>query len=85
MKGEVPLPAPPAGHPPAFVLGADADNIVDVQAVEETAALYNVQPHILHNSAHDVMLVRTFLETPDIPLAPLGTHDSCDCQLCQEL
>ncbi len=58
MKSEVPLAAPPADHPPAFVLGADADLIVDVQAVEETAALYNVQPQILHDGAHDVMLVR---------------------------
>lgn len=58
MKTEVPLPAPPQSHPAAFVLGADEDVIVDVQAVEETAALYHVQPHILRNSAHDVMLVR---------------------------
>lgn len=59
MKSEVPLAAPPQNHPAAFVLGADEDLIVDVQAVEETAALYHVQPHILQNSAHDVMLVRS--------------------------
>lgn len=59
MKTEVPLATPPKDHPPAFVLGADEDLIVDVQAVEETAALYHVQPHILQNSAHDVMLVRS--------------------------
>lgn len=57
MKSEVPLAAPPADHPPAFVLGANEDLIVDVQAVEETAALFNVEPHILRDSAHDVMLV----------------------------
>lgn len=57
MKSEVPLAAPPKNHPAAFVLGAEEDLIVDVQAVEETAALYHVQPHILQNSAHDVMLV----------------------------
>ncbi|KAK9915403.1 hypothetical protein WJX75_008696 [Coccomyxa subellipsoidea] len=69
MKREVPLAAPPSGHPPAFVLGADADNIVDVQAVKETAALYNVQPHILHNSAHDIMLDTRWREAADLMAA----------------
>ena len=58
MKEEVPLPAPPADHPPAFVLGAEHDMLVDVPAIEETAALYGVAPVILENCAHDVMLVR---------------------------
>ncbi|CAL8468669.1 g8209 [Coccomyxa elongata] len=65
MKSEVPLAAPPQNHPAAFVLGADEDLIVDVQAVEETAALYHVQPHILQNSAHDVMLDTRWREAAD--------------------
>ena len=61
MKEEVPLPAPPADHPPAFVLGAEHDMLVDVPAIEETAALYGVAPVILENCAHDVMLVSIWL------------------------
>ena len=57
MKEEVPLPAPPADHPPAFVLGAERDTLVDAPAVEETAALYGMAPVVLRNCAHDVMLV----------------------------
>ena len=57
MKEEVPLPAPPADHPPAFVLGAEHDMLVDLPAIEETAALYGVAPVILKHAAHDVMLV----------------------------
>jgi hypothetical protein len=56
---EVPLPDPPLDHPPALVLGATDDLIVDVQALEETALLYGVDPIILDDSAHDVMLVRS--------------------------
>ena len=57
MKEEVPLPLPPKDHPPAFVLGADKDLIVDVQALKESAEVYGVQPVILKNAAHDIMLV----------------------------
>ena len=57
MKEEVPLPLPPKEHPPALVLGGDRDLIVDVQALEESAEVYGVQPVILKNAAHDVMLV----------------------------
>lgn len=58
MKEEVPLPGPPQSHPPAFVLGAEQDLLVDVQAVQETAEAYGVQPVLLQGCAHDVMLVR---------------------------
>ena len=57
MKQEVPLPLPPKDHPPAFVLGGDKDLIVDVQALTESAEVYGVQPVILKNAAHDIMLV----------------------------
>ena len=58
MKEEVPLPGPPGGHPPAFVLGTQQDRLVDVPAVLETAEVYSVQPVLLADCAHDVMLVR---------------------------
>ena len=62
MKEEIPLPAPPADHPPAFVLGAELDTIVDLPAIEETAALYGVAPVIMKSCAHDVMLVSDGLD-----------------------
>ena len=34
MNAQVPLPAPPATAPPAFVLGGVEDKVVDTQAVE---------------------------------------------------
>ena len=60
MKEEVPLPLPPKDHPPAFVLGGDKDLIVDVQALKESAEVYSVQPVILENAAHDIMLVNSY-------------------------
>ena len=60
MKEEVPLPRPPKDHPPAFVLGGDKDLIVDVQALQESAEVYGVQPVILKNAAHDIMLVSSY-------------------------
>ncbi len=57
MKEEVPLPSPPSNHPPALVLGGDEDVIVDRQALEESGEVYKVQPVILNNAAHDIMLV----------------------------
>ena len=59
MKQEVPLPLPPKDHPPAFVLGGDKDLIVDMQALTESAEVYGVQPVILRNAAHDIMLVNS--------------------------
>jgi pimeloyl-ACP methyl ester carboxylesterase len=61
MKEEVPLPAPPQRHPPAFVLGAEQDLLVDATAVRETADAYGVRPVLLQGCAHDVMLVRADL------------------------
>ncbi len=34
MNAQVPLPAPPAHAPPAFVMGGEDDTVVDVQAVQ---------------------------------------------------
>lgn len=56
MNAQVPLPAPPAHAPPAFVMGGEDDTVVDVQAVQELAAYYGVQPVVLKRMAHDVML-----------------------------
>ena len=60
MKEEVPLPLPPKDHPPAFVLGGDKDLIVDAQALAESAGVYGMQPVILKNAAHDIMLVNSY-------------------------
>jgi predicted esterase len=37
MQKQVPLPAPPAGHPPVFVLGGEDDKVLDVQSYTELA------------------------------------------------
>ena len=57
FKAELPLP--PASEPKVsvFVLGAEKDRTVDQQAFRETAEWYNVQPVIIPELAHDVMLV----------------------------
>ncbi|KAF5840806.1 esterase-like protein [Dunaliella salina] len=52
----VPLPAPPAHAPPAFVLGGEDDKVVDIEAVQELASVYKVKPIILPKMAHDCML-----------------------------
>ena len=59
MRSEVPLPPLPRAAPPVFVAGADQDWIVDVQAVQETADYYGVQPVIISDMSHDCMLVST--------------------------
>ena len=74
MKEEVPLPLPPKDHPPAFVLGGDKDLIVDVQALKESAEVYGVQPVILKDAAHDIMLVNT---PPDIKCAERSIVSIC--------
>ncbi|PNW83982.1 hypothetical protein CHLRE_04g213100v5 [Chlamydomonas reinhardtii] len=56
MNAQVPLPAPPATAPPAFVLGGVEDKVVDTQAVEELARHYGTQPVLLPAVAHDCML-----------------------------
>ena len=57
MQRNVPLPAPPAHCPPAFVLGGATDCVVDVTAVLELAKHYSVEAVVLDNCAHDCMLV----------------------------
>ncbi|KAL6747522.1 esterase-like protein [Haematococcus lacustris] len=56
VNKQVPLPPPPSFAPPAFVLGGADDKVVDVEAIQELAASYGVEPIILPNMAHDVML-----------------------------
>jgi alpha-beta hydrolase superfamily lysophospholipase len=56
MQARTPLPAPPRGHPPAFVLGAAGDAIVDEEAVRELGRWAGAAPVVLPGMAHDVML-----------------------------
>lgn len=58
VKAEVPLPTPPPEAPPAFVLGGEDDRTVDVVGVKAAATHFGVQPVVLPDMAHDVMLVR---------------------------
>ena len=58
LSEELPLPPPPSQSPPAFVCGGTRDCIVDVTAVRELAAHCGVEPQLLENHAHDLMLVR---------------------------
>lgn len=58
LKTEVPLPPPTEDTPPVLVIGGDRDNSIDVEGLRETAAHYAVEPIILQNVAHDLMLVR---------------------------
>jgi hypothetical protein len=37
MQKQVPLPTPPADHPPVFVLGGEDDKVLDVQSYTELA------------------------------------------------
>ena len=57
FKAELPLPPTSELQVPVFVLGAEKDRTVDQQAFRETAEWYNVQPVIIPQLAHDVMLV----------------------------
>lgn len=56
MNRQVPLAPAPRDHPPALVVGAADDRVVDVQAVEELAKYYGVTPTVLPRTAHDCML-----------------------------
>ncbi len=77
MKEEVPLPPPPSNHPPTLVLGGGEDVIVDRQALEESGRVYGVQPVILKNAAHDIMLVSP---------CPYHCHEFwCRCTCCESM
>ena len=57
LRKDVPLPPPPPESlPPAFVGGGSGDLVVDVPAVEETAAWLGVRPVVWLGVAHDCML-----------------------------
>jgi len=56
MNEIIPLPAPPSDGPPAIVVGAKQDKIVDSEAVFELARHWRVEPVVLDGVAHDVML-----------------------------
>lgn len=57
VNRQVPLAKPAKGStPPVFVLGGEDDCVVDVEAVQELAAYYGVQPIVLPQLAHDSML-----------------------------
>ncbi|KAG1658520.1 hypothetical protein FOA52_009863 [Chlamydomonas sp. UWO 241] len=56
VNKQVPLPAPPSHCPPVLVLGARNDVVVDVPAIEETAAYFSTTPVIIEDLAHDCML-----------------------------
>ena len=57
IKEVTPLPACDATTPPVLVLGGDNDYSVDKEGLQETADHYGVQPVILPDLAHDLMLV----------------------------
>ncbi|EFJ47672.1 hypothetical protein VOLCADRAFT_117779 [Volvox carteri f. nagariensis] len=64
MNAQVPLPPPSPHAPPAFVLGAAQDTVVDPEAVQasgwarggELASYYGTQGVLLQDLAHDCML-----------------------------
>jgi len=56
VNAQVPLPSPPSHCPPALVLGARDDVVVDVPAIQETAEYFGVSPVIIDALAHDCML-----------------------------
>ena len=54
---EVPIARPAPPPPPAFVLGSDADAVVDVPALHEAAEHMGAPPPVvLTGMGHDVML-----------------------------
>lgn len=53
--------------PPAFVLGATRDIIVDYEALLETSSYFGLEdPPVLLDSGHDTMLGRNWLKTAEI-------------------
>ena len=44
---------------PTLVLGAENDRSVDWQGLKETGDYYGVEPILIENMAHDMMLVST--------------------------
>ena len=57
LLGQVPIPPPDDGAPPAFVAGGADDCIVDVDGVRELAAWSGVEPRLFPGMAHNMMLV----------------------------
>lgn len=55
QTNELPI-TPPAEKPPLLVMGSSKDKVVDAEGVFETATAYNVDPLILDDVAHDMML-----------------------------
>lgn len=45
-----------ATAPPALVIGAEADGVVDAEGVEETAAFLGTRARVLRGAPHDIML-----------------------------
>ena len=82
----LPIRAPPPHlRPPTLVVGGDLDRVVDVEALEETAAEWGAGPPVvLRGVAHDLMLdqewregagaVRRWLEERVLPNGP-GSGD----------
>lgn len=66
LNRQVPLPQPPPGGPPLFVMGGQDDCIVDVEALHELARWCSsgsnssgdgaVEAVVLPGTAHDLML-----------------------------
>eukprot|EP00899_Mesostigma_viride_P021652 jgi/Mesvir1/29489/Mv14030-RA.1 len=67
VQKTVPLPPPPplSECPPVLVLGAENDNLVDKEGVDELAAAYGVKPVIIAGMAHDVMLDTKWIMAAD--------------------
>ncbi|CAG9460474.1 unnamed protein product [Pedinophyceae sp. YPF-701] len=57
LSEDVPLPRPPPGAPPVLVVGGADDNVVDLEAVEETGAHFQRSTTVvLEGVAHDSMI-----------------------------
>ena len=71
LARELPLPPlpPAAAALPAFVGGGDADLVVDLAAVEESAGYCGVRPTVWEGMAHDCMLDTRWQEAADSLLA----------------
>ena len=79
FKEQTPLPPYNPGTPPVLVLGGDSDYTVDVEGLKETADHYGVQPVILPDLAHDLMLVPYIRHPPPHlqGLTPLACCSFC--------
>jgi len=55
LQRSLPVPAVP-GSLPVLVLGGDRDAIVDVEALDETAAAHGVRSCLVEGATHDAML-----------------------------